>query len=296
MMRWPFLVGAAGILIALAVWRAEPVYLSYLAGKTEPSSLADRVTLLAEHVEIHLPEGGEARYPVALMFHGCAGPRMAFQRQWADVITEAGYGAVIIDSVAARGLTRKQALDQICKGEILLGQERAGDVLAAYKIAAEHPRLDVSRLALAGWSHGAWTIMDFMTMDMEKRRPAGLTDDNLPMPKPERIVLFYPYCGSGALSRVRPWEQSPETLALLGDADSVVDAEQCIRFFSKKQRRGANLDLVVYPGAEHVFDDPFLEPDWIHWYNEEDHEDATARVSAFLSRERGEEKTPETGL
>lgn len=282
MKRWGILAGVILVLAGLLFWRAEPLYLSWLAAKTEAQSIDERSALLAKGAEFHVPKSIEAPAPVVLMFHGCAGPRMEFQRQWAKVMNDAGYAAVIIDSTGPRGFSRQDALDIVCQGKALLGQERAGDVLAAYDIVAEDPRLDASRLVLAGWSHGAWSVMDFLTMDMKNRRPAGLSGD-LTAAHVDGVILFYPHCGSGALSRRLAWKQSPPSLALIAGEDEIVKAEECIRLFEKRKQRGAQIDMTVYENANHVFDDPFLEPDWLHWYDEEDHQDAEKKVLNFLT-------------
>ncbi len=274
----------AVVAAALLVWRLEPIYLERLAGKTQAEDLEARKALLSDAIEIHVPDAEDNPYPTVLMFHGCAGPRMTFQRQWAEVFNEAGYAAMIVDSTGPRGYSRQSALDIVCAGKTLIGQERAGDVFAAIEIAREDPRLDTDRLILAGWSHGAWTVMDFLTMDGEKRRPAGLSGDLPGQPRIDGTVLFYPHCGAGALSKFRPWRQSPPALAFVAGADQIVEPEKCIALFDRMRWAGLGIEVAIYPDAEHVFDDPFLEPEWIHWYSEKDHKDAEQRLRAFLDR------------
>lgn len=287
MNRWIFTtVIAIALITAAALWKGEAVMMAYLAGKAPQTTLRERMDLLAGGLEVHLPETGAPPYPVVLQFHGCAGVRASFQRQWADVATRNGLAAVIIDSNGPRGYSRQTALDTICKGKVLLGQERAGDVAAAIALVKNDARFDADRMVLAAWSHGAWSVLDFLTMDMKRMRPAGLKGDMASPPALAGVILFYPYCGAGALSRFRPWTQSPPMLALVAGADLMVDGPQCAKFFERRKLKGAPVDYVFYPDAHHVFDDPFLEPDWIHWYNEEYHKDAEARVEAFLKERR----------
>ncbi len=275
------LVVALGV--ALLVWKREPVMVSLLAMNTDQSSLDERISLIEKGFDVRLPAEGTGPFPVVLQFHGCAGIRQPFHEQWADIANDAGYAAVIVDSTTPRGISWDEALDIVCEGKTLLGQERAGDVLAAIKIAQKNPALDPSRIILAGWSHGGWSIMDFLTMDGESRIPAGLTGWSETPPTVAGSIFFYPYCGPGALSRFRPWTQNPQALAFIAGEDKVVVAEACISYFEKRRAESDLVDLVVYTDADHIFDDPFLDPEWIHWYNEEYFHDAANRYKAFLS-------------
>lgn len=285
MHRWQkILFGLTVVLTGLTglfFWKAESIYMDWVAGKVPAQTLEERKVLLASGIEIITPEG-VGSFPVVLQLHGCAGPRMSFQRDWAKEIIETGYAAMIVDSTGPRGFSRQQALDIICQGKELLGQERAGDILAAIDLAKEDPRLDTSQIILAGWSHGAWTVMDFLTFDLKNHMPAGLKGEGLTNPDIDGVILFYPYCGLGTLSRFREWTQEPPMLALIGDDDEIVDADECIALINNRIDKGTPIDLKIYEGANHVFDDEFLEPDWYHWYNEDYAKDAKERVSQFL--------------
>jgi dienelactone hydrolase len=284
MKLWHYLVILLAVVSAVFVWKREPVMLAYAASKISKTSLEDRISLIEGAVEIRLPEGGAAPYPVVLQFHGCAGVDVPFHHQWADVANSAGYAAMIVDSTGPRGFSRQNALDIVCQGKALLGQERAGDVLAAINLAEADPRLDAKRIILAGWSHGGWTVMDYLTMDFKRRWPAGLKHKAEQPPAIKGVILFYPYCGPGALSRFRHWRGQPEVLALIAGSDTIVDAAQCISYFERKKRAGDVVDMMIYPDAEHVFDDPFLDADYIDWYNEQYANDAMVRYSTFLQR------------
>ena len=270
--------------VALLIWKREPVMVALLAMNTDQSSLDERIDLIETGYSIHLPKDGVGPFPVVLQFHGCAGIRPPFQEQWAAMANEMGYAAVIVDSNTPRGFSREEALKIVCGGKALLGQERAGDVLAAIKLAEQDPRLDPSQIILAGWSHGGWSVMDFLTMDGKTRIPAGLSGWREPPPSIAGSIFFYPYCGPGALSRFRSWTQNPRTLAFIAGDDKMVPAKACISYFEKRRAKEDPVELVVYSDADHVFDDPFLEPEWIHWYNEEYFQDAKSRYKEFLLR------------
>lgn len=280
--RWQAALLVFIIVAGILFWNREPLMLAWVAANTEQTSLDQRIDLIRDNIEVRLPDEGAPPYPVVLQFHGCAGIRPPFQEQWANIANRAGYAAVIVDSNGPRGFSRKKALDVVCGGKALIGQERAGDVVAAIKIAQSDDRLDASHLVLAGWSHGGWSVMDFLTMDGKSRTPAGLTGWNGEQAAVDGAILFYPYCGPGALSRFRNWTQAPKTLAFVAGADEMVDAQECLSYFEARQSEDASTNLIFYEDAHHVFDDPFLEPDWIHWYNEDYFKDAARRYEAFL--------------
>ncbi len=284
MKRWQIFLVALAAAAALLAWKREPAMMAYVAGKTPKTSLNERAALLADAIEVRLPDIGEGPFPVVLQFHGCAGIRAPFQEQWADVANRAGYAAMIVDSNSPRGYSREASLDVVCDGKALLGQERAGDVLAALHLAKANPGLDTEQIVLAGWSHGGWSVMDYLTMDFKGLWPAGLKPADHAPPQVAGAILFYPYCGTGALSRFRKWSQKPDVLALIAGADTIVNADECIAYFQNREQAGEPVNIAVYPGAEHVFDDPFLEPDYISWYNEKYHKDAMGRYDAFLRR------------
>lgn len=282
MKRWHIITFGVVAIVGLLFLNREPAMMRLLDARTPKSSLVAHQEFIAEGIEVHLPSVGEAPFPVVLQFHGCAGIRQPFQNQWADVANQAGYAAMIVDSMGPRRLTRQGALETVCAGKKLLGQERAGDVLAAVKLAEADPRLDADHLVIAAWSHGAWSIMDYLTMDMKFQWPAGIRREAAETSPVDGAILFYPYCGAGTLSRFRVWTQSPPVLAIIAGADTIVDANLCINYFEQRRRKNEPVDLVVYPEAQHAFDDPFLEPEWIHWYNEEYLIDAKARYEEFL--------------
>ena len=269
----------------VAALKREPIVMAWFASKIEKTDLAERQSLLADAIEVRLPDDGAAPYPVVIQFHGCAGIREPFLHQWADVANEAGYAAMIVDSNGPRGYSREESLDIICNGKALLGQERAGDVYAAIKIAEADPRLDASRMVLAGWSHGALSIMDYFTQSPEKSALPGFRRAEGAAPSPQAAMLVYPYCGLGSLSRFRAPKLRPHILALIAGKDEVVDPQECVAHFEKRAKAGDSIDLVVYPDARHVFDDPYLEPEWLFLYNEDYANDAAKKFSTLLANQ-----------
>ena len=288
MKRWHLILLGVLAVAGLLYINREPLMMRALDARTPKTDLAAHQQFIGETIKVVLPSEGAPPFPVVLQFHGCAGIRPPFHDQWAEVANNAGYAAVIVDSMAPRGISRQEALETVCAGKTLLGQERAGDILAAIKLAETDTRLDTDRLVVAAWSHGAWSLMDYFTMDMKTNWPAGINPGESAPAAIDGAILFYPYCGAGTLSRFRDWAQKPPVLAFIAGEDAIVDARICTRYFEEQKRAGEAVDLVVYTDAQHVFDDPFLEPEWIHWYNEEYFADAKKRYEAFLTKRAAE--------
>ena len=202
-----------------------------------------------------LNAGTPGRRPAVLLFHGCGG----IWRQpddYAEAVASLGARAVVVDSYAPRGWSRTFGAATVCTGALLRGPERAGDVLAAVHGAIRDLHADPDRLILAGWSHGAWSIMDLMTMPLLRSGEAGLLD---PTPTPiagvRGLYLAYPYGGVGALSRNRNWVRAPRTYGIIALRDHITGLKDSERVFSAPRRAGADLDIWRAP-VRHGFDEP----------------------------------------
>jgi dienelactone hydrolase len=213
-----------------------------------------RWDMLAPHVRAFGPPDEEPR-PAVILFHGCAGVRPHMDIYARDAARE-GFRAFVIDSYEPRGWAQSYATAVVCSGAMFWGRERAGDVLAAVWGLAQDPGVDASRINLAGWSHGAWSIMDLMTMPLDRPGEAGLAD-----PGPESLAgvkslfLVYPYGGPGALSRTRPWARTPETYGVVAERDHLTGQADALRVFDAARLEGATTHLWIAPGT-HAFDAP----------------------------------------
>lgn len=285
-MRRPRLVIAAAIIAAigaLAFVKREALMLAALASSTEKRDLDEQVALIAPKVKMFRPASGEGPFPVIIQFHGCSGYRAEWMKQWSRAATDRGFIAIAVDSNGVRGIERDRALKTVCAGKELIGQERAGDVAAAIEIAKSADGADPSRIVLAGWSHGAWSVMDYLALEGAGLAPASLNA----RPAPASIigaVLFYPYCGQGAWSRLHAWAQKPAALMFVAGRDSVVSPEECRVAAKKLQREGVSVDLVEYRDADHAFDDAtLLGGPYAYFYDERSAKDSARRVGDFLS-------------
>ena len=213
-----------------------------------------RWDMLAPGVRACGPANEEPR-PAVLLFHGCAGVRGHIET-YAQAAAEAGFRAFTIDSYEPRGWSQGYATTFVCSGAMFWGRERAGDVLAAVWGLSQDAGVDASRIALAGWSHGAWSIMDLMTMGLDRPGEASLAN-----PSPDclsgvrSLFLAYPYGGPGALSRSRPWVRAPETFGVVAEKDHLTAQADALRIFDAPRRHDTDVQLWIAPGT-HAFDAP----------------------------------------
>jgi dienelactone hydrolase len=225
-------------------------------------TLARRWARLEPHATFVGPADDRPR-PTALLFHGCGGLR-GHLPLYAEAAKAVGWRACIIDSYTPRGWSRSLALATVCTGLRLRGWERAGDVMAAIHGLSTRPDVDGSRLALAGWSHGGWSIMEAMSADPSPRGALGLEDAQAASLEGVRAVyLAYPYVGLLALNRMRPWRHCPRVLAVAARTDHLTTVRNAERVHAMVRNCGAEVETWIAEGT-HSFDEPTSVPPMRH--------------------------------
>jgi dienelactone hydrolase len=195
--------------------------------------------------EVLLP-AGDGPFPVVAQMHGCGGLQQPMQRRYARAAVETGVAVVVLDSLAPRGIGRLEARLTLCSGLRLRGAERAGDLRVALDWIAQQPWADPGRVAAAGWSHGAWSIMEALAAD----------DGHPGVDALKLAVLVYPYAGPLAHTASRGWGgRRPAVLACLGGRDMVVGRLAPRRAIARLQADGLGVELIELAEATHGFDD-----------------------------------------
>ena len=117
-------------------------------------------------------------------------------------------------------------------------------------------------IALVGYSRGAFLAVSVASS----------------LPTARALVDFY-----GGGSDDDPPEADvarfPPLLILHGEADTEVSVELAHRLFERMRAHGAEVEMHLYPGAEHVFNAP-----WASTYSARDAADAWGRSIEFLRR------------
>ena len=242
-------------------------------------TVAELWTRLEPFVRMIGPPDVERR-PTVLMFHDCGGHRDTLV-PYAEAVAALGVRAFIIDSFTPRGWTSEVAKATICTGLRFHGRKRAGDVLAALHGLGGRDDVDADRLMLAGWSHGAWSIMDLMTMPLTTVGEANVADpDPARLDAVKALFLMYPYGGVGALSRERPWVRTaPQALAVDAGRDHLTWASAARRLHEAVEASGCTLQVWRIPQATHCFDVQGVWPPMR--YDAHLTREAVARFAAF---------------
>ena len=231
--------------------------------------------LIEPHLKTVYPPG-PGPFPAVLLLHGCGGVRRIMQA-YADAAAKAGVAAIIVDSHTPRGIDYQAALASVCTGRRLWARERAADLHAALAVARDDPRLDKDRLALAGWSHGGWTILDAFALHADGAVPDGLDE-----PPPgafdgvKAVFLVYPYVSGPALARRRDFIPPAPVEAVLVEDDAMASDADAAEVFAGLKKKGASVSWSTLGGVTHGFDEPDHHPDSKLLYDAE----ATARTRA----------------
>lgn len=220
-------------------------------------TLSQRWARLQPHTTVVGPDDDRPR-PAVLLFHGCGGLRGHLPK-YAEVARAAGWRAFTVDSYGPRGWSREFAMATVCTGLLLRGHDRAGDILATLQGVSQRRDVDASKIALAGWSHGGWGIMEAMSAD--RSRPAlGVADPGaVALDGVVGAYLAYPYVGVAAFNRMRPWRHCPKTLAVIARSDHLTTVRNAERVHAMIRDCGAEVETWVADGS-HSFDEPMTAP------------------------------------
>ncbi len=252
----------------------------------------DLAAKLSPHMRIQKPVG-EGPFPTVIQFHGCGGlvaPNGELQpilQEYGEAATGVGVAVVTVDSFAHRGIDRATALKSVCSGRSLRGAERAGDVLAALAYVRTLEFVDPERIVLAGWSHGGWSVMDLLSMDLKNRWPAGLNsvpDD--PMRGVVGAHLTYPYASFPARTKETGWAWPVDARFVLAGDDTVAPEADVRAAIAKvfETQEDAQIEVFEIKGVTHAFDERYLEPGSSLVFDEDEAAKARAAYADWLAR------------
>jgi dienelactone hydrolase len=178
---------------------------------------------------------GDAPTPFVVFLHGCGGLDLHLQGHWAKFFNERGIGVLMVDSLTTR---RVDSLCQNAKGP--WGSRRSDDAGSALVWLQAQLFVRGDRIALMGQSHGGGSAL----MGIHERTVGGKGF--------VAGLMMYPACVFGTATNVRV---AKPVLILIGDDDNWTPVAQC-EALKAAQSDPSRIEIVVYPGAGHSFDNP----------------------------------------
>ncbi len=252
-MNKKILILIAGIaIITLFYCSATTLYRHIFSEEAMP--LDEHIHLLEPFLEVIRPADIIGKTPVVVIVPGCL-HTVSHNPSWHDLFLESGYAVVIMDSFTPRDL-EGDALERVCSLLAVPGFDRAGDMYATVEYLRRQDWVDADRIALAGWSHGGWAVMDAMAFYEERKNPYNISGE-IPnhLDGVSAIFIVYPHCGFGtAAHNGFLWSKRIPTLILIAGQDRGVDPEKCIKWHNKQEN--PNLRFTILENAEHTFDIP----------------------------------------
>jgi len=176
---------------------------------------------------------GKGPFPAIIVLHGCGGLGPS-QIIWAQRLAGWGYATLIPDSLTPRDVKR------VCEPEsqpLVTPWDRVGDVGSAVAWLRTRKEIDPARIAVLGLSHGGTTAMLATETIYEKFRLRAAID-------------FYGPCVDPAAHGTVP------LFVAAGELDDWGDPALRCKAFAAAMRPAQVVEVHVYPGAYHAFDNP----------------------------------------
>ncbi|MBI3030574.1 MAG: dienelactone hydrolase family protein [Candidatus Rokubacteria bacterium] len=183
---------------------------------------------------------GLGPFPAVVLMHGCSGLPSRAIGGWDPLLRSWGYATFVLDSFRGRGL------QEVCTNALALtANRRIPDAYGALRILATHPKIDLDRIVLMGFSHGGIATLGAAT---EWARRTYAIDGQATF---RAFLPFYPYCN--AVIPEMTWGFAPVRIHI-GELDDWTPARTCVSLVATARSAGANADITVYKNALHGFD------------------------------------------
>ncbi len=182
------------------------------------------------------PEGA-GPFPAVVLLPGCSGVEPK-ESTMADTLVKNGYVALIVDSFTTR------SLQSVCENPRKIdAMTRALDAYGALIHLQTLSFVDPARIGLIGWSHGGLPALTAVDNSLQYFYP------DEPDRRFKGAVSYYPWCDY--TSRANFYT---DVLVMIGDSDNWTPAKNCEMMIKDLLPESRPVDLVVYPGVAHAFD------------------------------------------
>jgi dienelactone hydrolase len=213
---------------------------------------------------------GDGPFPVVVMLCGCGGLKnendAKQQEAWAKRLTSWGYVSLKVDSFGPRNY------DNCGNGYVVDSVMRSYDAYSAKSYLSTLTFVDLKNIAVIGWSHGGWAVMQIIT-GLYRDKDSTLF---------QAAIAFYPWCDY--ISNL-----DTPLLILTGEKDDRCPARQCeyLQNSTAIKESPYEFTLKIYPNAHHCFDFEGLNEDVLGHhteYNPEATADAIIQTREFLAK------------
>ena len=247
----------------------------------------DHKTPLTGYLFLPTVEAGQAHAAIVLL-HGRAGAYSSLAKgvytqetlsrrhqQWGNYWAERGYVALLVDSFGPRGYPGgfQQGSYEDRPAAVSEQTVRPLDAYGGLRYLRKRKDVIPNRIGIQGWSNGGMAVL----VTMSDRAPG------IDQPTAEsgfRAGLAeYPGCGMDAVKG--DYRSYAPVLLMIAAADEEVSPRRCEEFAKRARAAGSDLRPVVYPGAEHNFDDPGQKKQ-SNPANHKATQDAMRRTEAFF--------------
>ena len=188
--------------------------------------------------ELRLPSGID-RFPAVVLIHSCGGVGANVDR-WAQELNSIGVAAFLVDSFTGRGIL------QTCSDQSQLGHlAMIFDAYRALELLSKHPRIDSSRIAVMGFSKGGFAALySSMKRFQHMYGPAN-----------GEFAAYIPFYARCETHYIDDEQVSDHPIRIFhGEADDYVPVGPCRAYVERLRQRGKDVQITVYPGAHHAFD------------------------------------------
>jgi dienelactone hydrolase len=143
-----------------------------------------------------------------------------------------------------------------------------------------HTRSDVvpGQIGLQGWSNGGSAVLSALVQVAADTPGAAM---HQPTTGFRAALAFYPGCGLKGVF-ADGYLPYASVRVLQGDADEEVSPKLCAALVKKSRARGGDIEMTLYPGATHDFDDPGRRRQSVE-ANRIAKADAVVRAQAFFA-------------
>lgn len=208
---------------------------------------------------------GDGPFPAVVLMHGCGGIHAHVKEVWPERLVSWGYVTLVVDSFTTRNI------ENSCKTYL---PDRVFDAYGALDFLTKSGFVDAKRVALMGFSAGGIATLEATKIEGNEQ----LMDEKF-----RAAVAYYPVCAPHESDATVP------TLILNGDLDDWSPAERCRQRVSRLSGKGPPVELHIYPGARHDFDDEaMIKPKTVFGHVEEYNaaaaEQSIASIRGFLQK------------